>query len=100
MITQFTLTPIGTKSDSLSDILSKALAPVAASGLPYKIGPMSTSVEGDWNSIMDLINRCREACLKECDRVSIAITVDDRKGAAPNRITGKVQSLETKMKGI
>ncbi len=98
MIVQFTLTPIGTKSESLSDILSKALSPIAESGLPYKVGPMGTAVEGDWKQVMDLIDRCRKACLDQCERVSIAITVDDRKNAAPDRIGGKVASLEKKMK--
>ncbi len=98
MIVQFTLTPIGTKTDSLSGTLAKAMMLVAKSGLPYKVGPMGTAVEGDWNAVMNLIDRCRKTLLRECDRVSISITVDDRKDARPNRIKEKVLSLEKKMK--
>ncbi len=96
MIAQFTLTPLGTKNDSLSRVLAKAMKLVAESGLDYRVGPMSTVVEGEWYQIMTLINRCRKTLLRTCPRVAIAITIDDRKNAV-GRITGKVKSLEKKM---
>lgn len=95
MIAQFTLVPLGTKSDSLSKILAKAVRHVAESGLDYRVGPMGTVVEGDWHEIMTLINRCRKTLAKECRRVQIQITVDDR-GNAVGRIEGKIRSLEKK----
>ena len=96
MIAQFTLIPLGTKTDSLSKALAKALVHVVESGLEHKVGPMGTTVQGDWYQVMNLINRCRKTLLKECDRVSIQITVDDRKEAA-DPIREKVRSLEKKM---
>ena len=96
MIVQFTLVPIGTKSDSLSKTLVKAMTHVAESGLDYKVGPMGTVVEGEWYQIMNLINRCRKTLRRECARVQIQIVVDDRQGAE-DRIVGKVKSLERKM---
>lgn len=96
MIVQFTLTPLGTKTDSLSRVLAKAMRHVPESGLDYRVGPMGTVVEGEWYQIMNLINRCRKTILRACPRVAIAISVDDRKNAS-DRITGKVKSLEKKM---
>ena len=96
MIAQFTLIPLGTKTDSLSRSLAKAMRHVADSGLDYKAGPMGTAVEGDWYQIMNLINRARKTILREYPRVLISITLDDRKNAK-GRITGKVKSLEKKM---
>ncbi len=69
---------------------------VVKSGLNYKIGSMGTVVEGDWDEVMALISRCRKAILKEVPRVTIHISVDDRKGAK-NPMTSKVLSLEKKM---
>ena len=96
MIAQFTLIPLGTKTDSLSKTLAKAMEHVADSGLEYRVGPMGTTVQGDWYQIMNLINRCRKTLLKECGRISIQISVDDRKEAA-DPIREKVRSLEKKM---
>lgn len=96
MIVQFTLIPLGTKSESLSKTLAKAMVHVAESNLPYKVGPMGTTVEGEWFEIINLINHCRKTILRECPRVSIIINMDDRKNAT-DRIRGKVTSLEKKM---
>ena len=96
MISQFTLIPLGTKTDSLSKTLAKAMEHIVESGLDYKVGPMGTTVQGDWYQIMNLINRCRKTLLKDCDRVSIQISVDDRKDAQ-DPIREKVRSLEKKM---
>lgn len=97
MIAQFTLIPIGTKSDSLSKTLAKAMRHVVESGLNYKIGAMGTTAEGDWYQIMGLINRCRKTILRELDRVEISILVDDRKNVQ-GQLAGKVKSIEKKMK--
>ncbi len=96
MIAQFTLLPVGTKSDSLSTILAQALKPVIESNLNYKITPMATIVEGEWEEIMSLIDRCRKILSKKCDRVSLSISIDDRK-RAKNPMNAKIQSLEKKM---
>lgn len=95
MIAQFTIFPIGTKTDSLSLHLTGIMKLVVRSGLDYKVGPMGTTVEGEWDEIVDLIDRCRRTLLKKHSRLHIAITIDDRRGAR-GRITGKVNSLEKK----
>ncbi|OGR96358.1 MAG: hypothetical protein A2902_07205 [Elusimicrobia bacterium RIFCSPLOWO2_01_FULL_64_13] len=95
MIAQFSLIPLGTKTDSLSGALAKAVRIVAESGLPYKTGPMGTAVEGSWEEVTGLIDRCRKAVLEENPRVLISISIDDRKGKG-GRLEGKVESLEEK----
>lgn len=97
MLAQFTLIPLGTKSDSLSKMLAKAIRPVVESGLDYKVGSMGTTLEGDWYQIMHCINRCRKTLLRECARVEISIFIDDRK-KAKKQIVSKVKSLERKMR--
>ena len=96
MIAQFTLIPLGTKTDSLSRSLAKAMRHVADSGLHYKVGAMGTTVEGDWYEIMNLINRCRKTLARECPRVLVSIALDDRKNVK-DPINSKVKSLERKM---
>jgi uncharacterized protein (TIGR00106 family) len=95
MLAQFSIVPLGTGS-SISDKLSIVLKIIDDSGMPYKINPMGTVVEGEWEEIMGLINRCRQELLKTEQRVLISISIDDRKGAT-DRLTQKVASVERKL---
>lgn len=96
MIAQFTIYPINSGKDSISESLKEVMTLIMESGLDYQVGPMSTAVEGEWNDVLELINRCRKTLLKKHSRVHIAITIDERKGAK-SRIKGKVESLEKKL---
>lgn len=92
MILQFSMVPLGV-GVSLSKYVAKVIKIVEESGLPYKMHAMGTIVEGEWDEVMGLIKKCREALLEEADRVLIEIKIDDRKGAF-QRIDGKVESVE------
>jgi len=54
-----------------------AIAVVAESGLPYKVNPMETTIEGEYDEVMALIKRAQEAVLAAgADRVFTLIKVD------------------------
>jgi uncharacterized protein (TIGR00106 family) len=95
MLAEFSIVPIGAGS-SIGDQLAKVLKIVDASGLPYKVNPMGTVVEGSWNDVMRLIKRCHDTLMKIEDRVLTTISIDDRKGK-PNRIDEKVKSIERRI---
>ena len=92
---EFSIIPIGIGSSLGADI-SEVLKIVDASGLPYKINPMGTVVEGEWDEIMKLIKKCHKTVMKSGERVVTTISIDDRKGK-PNRIEGKVRSIEKRI---
>lgn len=95
MIVEFSITPIG-KGESLSADVAKVLDLVDKSGLDYRLTPMGTIVEGEWDEVMELIKRCHQAMLERANRVSTRIHIDDRKGAK-DRIRHKVQAVEEKL---
>ncbi len=95
MLAELEIIPIGTKSTSLSHLLADVATIVDASGLDYRIGPMGTVVEGDWDQIMRVAKQCHEAALKSTGRVLTTIRLDDRKDKPGSRIVQKVHSLET-----
>lgn len=95
MLAAFSIVPVGTDS-SIGDQLAAALKIVDESGLPYKVNPMDTVVEGEWEEIMALIKKCRDTLMEREERVIISITIDDRKDK-PNRIEGKVASIESRL---
>jgi len=45
-------------------LIAEALAIVDASGLPYKLGAMQTTIEGDADQVMDVIMRCHRRLLE------------------------------------
>ncbi|MEJ5226345.1 MTH1187 family thiamine-binding protein [Thermodesulfovibrio sp.] len=95
MLVQFSIVPLGV-GVSLSSYVAKVIKIVENSGIPYKLHAMGTIVEGEWDEVMDLIKRCREALLEDTDRILIEIKIDDRKHSH-NRIEGKVASVEEKL---
>lgn len=95
MLVQFSIIPVG-KGASIGDDVAKVLNIVDKSGLPYKINPMGTVVEGTWDAVMALIKKCHSTVLKGGERVVTTISIDDRKGK-PGRIEEKVRSVERRL---
>ncbi len=84
-------------SGSVSEDVSRVIDIIDKSGLPYKTGSMSTSIEGDWEPVMRVINKARLMLRRRGhNRIYIIIHVDDRKGAK-GRLTGKVESIERRL---
>lgn len=95
VIVDFSIFPVG-KGESVSAYVSKALKTIKASGLPHRLGPMGTCIEGEWDEVMDLVNRCFDAMKQDSGRIYMTLKVDYREGAA-NRMDGKIRSIESKV---
>jgi uncharacterized protein (TIGR00106 family) len=95
MLVEFSIIPIGVGS-SLGAHLAEVLKIVDASGFPYKLNPMGTVIEGEWDETMKLIKKCHKAVMKTGERTVTIISVDDRKGKT-NRIEAKVKSIEKRL---
>lgn len=96
MLVSFSMFPVG-KKESVSAEVARIIDLIDKSGLPYKTSAMSTVIEGDWDSIMNLINRCRLRLRRDNNRVYMVLTMDDRK-KAKKRIGGKVKAIEKRLK--
>ena len=95
MLAEFSIIPIG-EGSSIGDRIAEVLKIVDSSGLPYKINPMGTVVEGEWDDVMKAIKKCHKTVMKTGERVVTTISIDDRKGK-PNRIEEKVKSIERRV---
>ncbi|MBA4422261.1 MAG: hypothetical protein C0390_04050 [Syntrophus sp. (in: bacteria)] len=84
------------KGTSVSPYVAKAVRIIRESGLPYKIGPMSTAVEGEWGEVMAVVENSFKELRKECSRIYMTLQMDYREGAV-NRIEGKIKSIEEKL---
>ncbi|MGD8990712.1 MAG: MTH1187 family thiamine-binding protein [Desulfobacterales bacterium] len=95
-IIEFSIFPLD-KGESLSPYVARALKLIQDSGLPYELNPMGTCVEGEWNDVMALVNRCFQALEKDCNRITLSLKADYRKGPA-GRLKSKVASVRQKLK--
>jgi len=95
MLIEFSIVPVGSGS-SIGDRLAEVLKIVDESGLPYKVNPMGTVVEGEWDDLLRLVKKCHKAVMKTEERAVTTISIDDRKGK-PNRIEAKVTSIEKRI---
>jgi len=95
-IVDFSIVPMD-KGESISPYVARAVAVIKDSGLAYRLGPMGTSIEGEWGRVMDVVERCFEALRKDCNRITMTIKVDYRAGDS-GRLNAKVASVEKKIK--
>ncbi|WKZ33049.1 MAG: MTH1187 family thiamine-binding protein [Thermodesulfobacteriota bacterium] len=96
VLLEFSMTPIG-RGESVSKYVARSLEIIDRSGLPYRLNPMGTVVEGDWDEVFGVVRKCFERMRKDCGRVSVSIKVDYRKGKK-GRISAKVESLEKRLR--
>ncbi|HEX8521585.1 MAG TPA: MTH1187 family thiamine-binding protein [Tepidisphaeraceae bacterium] len=95
LLAEFSIWPMD-KGESVGKYVAKAVDIVDQSGLPYKLGPLGTCIEGEYAAVMRVIQQCHEELLKDSNRVSCTIKMDYRKNAT-NRLEGKVQSVVEKV---
>lgn len=96
MLVEFSIVPVG-KGASLGKDIANVLKIVDNSGLPYKLNPMGTVVEGKWDDIMTLIKKCHRRVLRSGERVVTSIKIDERKKHR-SMIEEKVASVEKRLK--
>lgn len=94
VLIDFSIFPVD-KGESLSPYVARALTIIRDSGLPYMLGPMGTTIEGEWDELMATVTRCFKDLKKDCGRINMTIKVDYREGGS-NRIDGKIKSVESK----
>jgi uncharacterized protein (TIGR00106 family) len=96
VLLEFSMSPLG-KGESVSKYVSRSLDIIDKSGVDYRLNPMGTVLEGEWDDVMGVVKQCYERMKKDCPRISCVMKVDYRKGHK-GRLAGKVASVEKKLK--
>src|SRR4029078_7320763 len=96
VLLEFSMSPLG-KGESVSKFVSRSLDIVDKSGVPYRLNPMGTVLEGEWDEVFAVVRQCYERMKKDCNRISCSIKVDARKGHS-GRLVSKVASVEKTLK--
>lgn len=95
MLVAFSVSPSGGSDDtgSVHDAVAAAVRVVRDSGLPHQTDAMFTTVEGEWDEVMDVVKRATEAVGDYGPRVSLVLKADIRPGRT-GELEGKVERLE------
>lgn len=91
---EFSMVPLD-KGSSFSEYVARILTLVDQSGLDYQLNPMGTVVEGEWDDLLTLLNRCFRTLAQDSQRISLQVKFDYRKGAE-SRMESKIKSVQTK----
>jgi len=92
MIVAFSLTPLGIGED-VGEVVAEAVRVVRDSGLPNRTDAMFTSVEGEWDEVMQVVKQAAEAVAARAPRVSMVLKADMRPGVTDG-LTTKVAAIE------
>lgn len=95
VLLEFSMTPLG-KGESVGKYVSRSLDIIDKSGLDYRLNPMGTVLEGEWDEVFDVVRRCFLRMKQDCNRISCVIKVDYRKGHA-GRLNSKTASVEKRL---
>jgi uncharacterized protein (TIGR00106 family) len=97
MLVAFSVTPIGVGED-VADYVADAVRVVRDSGLPNRTDAMFTTVEGDWDEVMDVVKRAVDAVAAKAPRVSLSLKADVRPGVT-GALDAKIEAVERRLRG-
>ena len=92
MLVAFSVSPMDT-GDSVSQAVSEAVRVVRESGLPNRTDSMFTTLEGEWDEVMDVVKRATEAAGRGAGRVALVLKADIRPGHT-GELEGKVERVD------
>jgi uncharacterized protein (TIGR00106 family) len=92
VIVAFSVTPLGIGED-VGEVVAEAVRAVRESGLPNRTDAMFTSIEGEWDEVMQVVKRAVDAVAARAPRVSMVLKADMRPGVT-NGLTAKVAAVE------
>ena len=96
VLLEFSMSPLG-KGESVGKYVARSLDIIDKSGVPYRLNPMGTVLEGEWEQVFAVVQKCYERMKKDSNRISCTIKVDYRKNHS-GRLQSKVASVEKKLK--
>lgn len=95
VLLEFSMSPLD-KGASVGEYVARSLDIVDKSGVPYRLNPMGTVLEGEWDEVFGVVRQCYERMAQDCERISVSIKVDARKGAG-GRLSAKTDSVEQRL---
>ena len=95
VLLEFSMSPMD-KGESVSTYVSRSLKIISESGVDYRLNPMGTVLEGEWDEVMGVVKKCYQLMSSDCKRITCSVKIDYREGQK-GRLTSKMASVEQKL---
>ncbi len=95
VLLEFSMTPLD-KGVSVSEYVSRSLKIIDDSGVDYRLNPMGTVLEGEWDEVMGVVKQCYDKMSADCQRITCSIKIDHREGPK-GRLESKIASIESRL---
>lgn len=67
--------------EDVYDVVDAVIAHIDATGLPYEVGPMETTIEGELSQLLQIVEAAQEICVtRGATRVLSMVKIDYRPG--------------------
>ncbi len=93
VLIEFSMFPVD-KGESLSPYVARLLDIIDKSGVNYRLNPMGTVLEGDYDEVMAVVRDCFKALEKDCNRIHMTLKMDYRK-TDKSRLESKIEKVES-----
>ena len=95
MLLELSVIPLG-RGRSISADVAALVKIIDASGLDYRLTATGTIIEGTWEQLMNLAQKCHTEMRRKTERVVTYMKLDDYADRT-GRLTGAVTSVEQKV---
>lgn len=96
LLIELSMSPMD-KGPSVSKWVARSLEIIDRSGLDYRLGPMGTCIEGEWDEVMAVVKKCWNKMARDSVRITFSVKGDWRRGAT-GRLAAKVATVEHQLK--
>ncbi len=93
VLIEFSMFPLD-KGESLSPYVARILDVIDKSGVNYRLNPMGTVLEGNYDEVMEVVRKCFNELEKDCTRISMVLKMDYRK-TGESRLDTKIEKIES-----
>lgn len=67
--------------ESIYDVVDKVIELIERAGVKYEVGPMETTMEGELDTLFNIVKEAQEVCVKEgANRVISIVKIDYKPG--------------------
>ncbi len=95
VLLEFAMAPHG-QGESLSAHVARILDVIDRSGVAYRLTPMGTILEGEWDDVMAVVTACFKTLQADCARVGMNLKMDYRAGPE-SRLRSKIEKVEARL---
>jgi uncharacterized protein (TIGR00106 family) len=98
MLFELSIIPIGSGSH-VSGELAAVLKEIESSGLPYRLTPSGTCIEGDWEEVLALVKKCHDVVRGQSSHVMTSLRIEDDADdqGRGSKLIRNIESIEEKV---